>query len=215
MGLQSGSSSRSCHGRNGTQSSTTVLRAMGYSGASLYKGQVCGWVLCPLYSGASLQGTSWGWVLCPLYSGASLQGTSLWMDPLSLIQWSLSTRDKLWMGPLSLIQWSLSTRGQVVDGTSVLIERLSSSQTQQKMHWEVEISGSTTCMSFGSPLFRWFTMRGSTVSCHCEGHLDISMHGKRGSTSDYYAISFRNHPKEGVYEKKKRGRKVLHMYMYV
>ena len=35
-----------------------------------------GRVLCALYSGASLQGTSWGQVLCPLYSGASLQGTS-------------------------------------------------------------------------------------------------------------------------------------------
>ena len=86
-----------------------------YNSESLYKGQV-GWVLCPLYSGTSLQ----RWVLCPLYSGASLQGAS-WMcytvEPLFkgqvLIQWSLSTRDKLGGSlslRLSLIQWSLSTR---------------------------------------------------------------------------------------------------------
>ena len=37
-----------------------------------------------LYSGASLQGTSWGQVLC------------------GIVQWSLSTRDKLGTGPLSL-----------------------------------------------------------------------------------------------------------------
>ena len=41
------------------------------NGASL-QGTSWGRVLCP-YSGAYLQGTSWG---CPLYSGASLQGTS-------------------------------------------------------------------------------------------------------------------------------------------
>ena len=38
--------------------------------------------LLSLYSGASLQGTSWGWVLCPF------------------IQLSLSTRDKLGVGVL-------------------------------------------------------------------------------------------------------------------
>ena len=82
-----------------------------YSGASL---QGTSWrrVLCPLYSGASLQGTSWRRVLCPLYSGASLQGTSWGGIPcplysggdrlgLSLIQWSLSTRDSLRTGPSS------------------------------------------------------------------------------------------------------------------
>ena len=62
-----------------------------YTVEPLYKGQV-GWVLCPLHSGASLQGTSWMGPLSltvePLYkgqvedgsfvpySGASLQGTS-------------------------------------------------------------------------------------------------------------------------------------------
>ena len=78
-------------------------------------------VLCPLYSGASLQGTSWSFVpytVAPLYKGQ--------VGPLSLIhiQWSLSTRDKLGMtvaplykgqvGPLSLIQWRLSTRDKLV-----------------------------------------------------------------------------------------------------
>ena len=61
----------------------------------LYKGQVGdgSFVPCtvePLYKGQ----LSWRWVLCPLYSGASLQGTiKLEMGPLSLVQWSLSTRD--------------------------------------------------------------------------------------------------------------------------
>ena len=95
-----------------------------YCGASL-QGTSWGRVLCPLYSGASLalQGTSWGRVLCPLYCGASLQGTSWGTGPLSLILWSFSTRDKLGVGPLSLIQWSLSTRDKLGTGPLSLIER--------------------------------------------------------------------------------------------
>ena len=136
----------------------------------LYKGQV-GDILCPLYSRASLQGTSWryplsliqrslstrdkleissvpytaeplykgqvGDILCPLYSGASLQGTS-WRYPLSLIQRSLSTRDKLEIssvpytaeplykgqvgtGPLSLIQRNRSTRDRLGTGPLSLV----------------------------------------------------------------------------------------------
>ena len=58
-----------------------------------YKGQVRGWVLCSLHSGASLQGTNWGYgpveplykgqvVLCSLHSRASLQGTSWGYGPV-------------------------------------------------------------------------------------------------------------------------------------
>ena len=46
-----------------------------------YKGQVGDGSFCSLYSGASLQRTSWRWVL------------------LFIIQWSLPTKDKLEMGP--------------------------------------------------------------------------------------------------------------------
>ena len=71
----------------------------------LYKGQVGGgpfvqWSLStrdklgmgPLFSGASLQGTSWGWVLCsvePLYKGqvgdGALYKGQVGVGPLSLI----------------------------------------------------------------------------------------------------------------------------------
>ena len=84
-----------------------------------------------------------GWVLCPLYSGASLQGTSCnGMRPLSLIQWSLSQdgdglfvpytveplyKGQVGVGPLSLIQWSLSTRDKLgVGHLSLILERLTS-----------------------------------------------------------------------------------------
>ena len=55
-----------------------------------------GMVLCPFYSGASLQGTGWGWSFAPstvepLYKGQAGDG------PLPLRQWSLSTRDSLGM----------------------------------------------------------------------------------------------------------------------
>ena len=102
--------------------------------APLYKGQVgplslIQWslssrdklVLCPLYSGASLQGTSWSFVpytytVEPLYkgqvgddSGASLQGTS-W----SFVPYTVEPLFKGQVGPLSLIQWRLSTRDKLV-----------------------------------------------------------------------------------------------------
>ena len=64
-----------------------------YVQLSIVEGQV-GEVLCPLYSGASLQGTSWGGPLSYIYvySGTSLQGTS-WGGPLSYIY--SGTKDKL------------------------------------------------------------------------------------------------------------------------
>ena len=83
----------------------------------LYKGQV----LCALWSGTSLQGTSpmclmtspmclmeeplyKGQVLCALWSGTSLQGTS----PMCLMEWNLSTRDKSYVpyGVESLVNGS-------------------------------------------------------------------------------------------------------------
>ena len=69
-----------------------------------------GWVLCPLYSGASLQGTSWGGSFVP-YTVEPLSKEQVGTGPLSLIQWSLSTRDKLGTGPLSLISSEASLQG--------------------------------------------------------------------------------------------------------
>ena len=54
-----------------------------YVQLSIVEGQV-GEVPCPLYSGASLQRTSWGGPLSYIYSGTSLQRTS-WGGPLSYI----------------------------------------------------------------------------------------------------------------------------------
>ena len=67
--------------------------------------------------------TSWGWVLCPLYSGASLHKGQV-RGPLSLIQWSLGqvgsgpyTVEPLYKG--QALQWSLSTRDKLFSGASL------------------------------------------------------------------------------------------------
>ena len=81
-------------------------------------------VLCPSYSGASLQGKVGDRVLFtvePLYKGQVGD-----RGPLSLIHWSLFTRHKLGTG--SFIRWSLSTRDKL--GTGVLCPLYSGASLQ-------------------------------------------------------------------------------------